>query len=205
MPCGATPWPEGRPDGDAALPLLLILVGRVVMAMPILYLARHATPDWERKDIPYDVPPGPPLIPQGEEEAAQLAAWLASRNLARVITSPLLRAQQTAAIVAERLGLPLTVVPELAEKRRDETSEEVTMRMARFYRHWLHNGAETVLAVSHGFPIEMLLRTLGMPAGELAQWRGRFDHNNPVPCAGVWQIEPVGAMPLCALAFIPQR
>lgn len=175
------------------------------MAMPILYLARHATPDWERKDIPYDVPPGPPLVPQGEEEAVQLAAWLADRHLDRIITSPLLRASQTASIVAARLGLPLTVAPELAEKRRDETREEVAARMTRFYREWLHNGAATVLAVSHGFPIETLLQTLGVPASELALWRGRFDHNNPVPCAGVWQIEPVASVPLCALAFMPRR
>jgi len=200
MPCGVTPWPEGRP---AAAAILFIPV--VPMAMPILYLARHATPDWERKDIPYDVPPGPPLVPQGEEEAAQLAAWLAARHLERVITSPLLRAYQTASIVAARLGLPLTVAPELAEKRRDETREEVAARMAHFYRDWLHNGAETVLAVSHGFPIEMLLRTLGVPESELALWRGRFDHNNPVPCAGVWQIEPVASAPLCSLAFMPRR
>ncbi|MCS7039410.1 MAG: phosphoglycerate mutase family protein [Anaerolineae bacterium] len=172
--------------------------------MPILYLARHATPDWDRKDIRYDVPPGPPLVPQGEQEAAQLAAWLADRGLARIVTSPLLRAQQTAAIVAGRLGLPVTVAPELAEKRREETREEVVARMERFYREWLSNGAETILAVSHGYPIEMLLRTLGVPESELAALRGRFDHNNPVPCAGVWQIEPVAAMPLCALAFMPK-
>lgn len=175
-----------------------------LLDMPILYLARHATPDWDRKDIPYDVPPGPPLVPQGEEEATRLAAWLADRGLRRIVTSPLLRARQTAAVVADRLGLPLTVASELAEKRRDETREAVVARMERFYRDWLSNGAETILAVSHGYPIEMLLRMLGVPESELALLRGRFDHNNPVPCAGVWQIETVNDIPLCALAFVPE-
>ena len=38
-------------------------------AQQVLYLARHATPDWNMRDIRYDIPPGPPLVPQGEEEA----------------------------------------------------------------------------------------------------------------------------------------
>jgi drug/metabolite transporter (DMT)-like permease len=29
--------------------------------MPLIYLIRHATPDWSRTDIPYFTPPGPPL------------------------------------------------------------------------------------------------------------------------------------------------
>ena len=49
-----------------------------------IYLIRHATPDWTRKDIPYHLPPGPPLIEQGLAEAQALAAFLLSELGAEV-------------------------------------------------------------------------------------------------------------------------
>jgi broad specificity phosphatase PhoE len=34
-----------------------------------IFLIRHANPDWHRKDIPYDIVPGPLLAPKGERGA----------------------------------------------------------------------------------------------------------------------------------------
>ncbi len=168
---------------------------------PTLYLARHATPDWDRKDIRYDIPPGPPLVRQGEQEAESLAVWLAGRGIRQLYASPMLRAQQTATIVSEVLGLAIITTPDIVESRKGETYEAILTRMSRFYAQLQADGSDgAVAAVSHGFPIEVLLRHLGLGEERMAPLRQRFDHRNVVPCAGVWEIAPVG----CNLAFTPE-
>jgi uncharacterized phosphatase len=47
-----------------------------------------------------------PLNAAGYRQAERCAAYLQQSAWSRVVTSPLLRAQQTAAVIAERLGLP---------------------------------------------------------------------------------------------------
>jgi len=57
-----------------------------------------------------------PLARRGREQAKEIAEWLRGRGIRRVFTSPLKRANETAEIVAERLGLsPPTVAAELTE------------------------------------------------------------------------------------------
>ena len=65
-----------------------------------IYLARHATPDWNRRDIRYDIAPGPDLVPQGEAEAAQLGEFLRTTGVTRIYASPLVRTRRTAEIAA---------------------------------------------------------------------------------------------------------
>ncbi len=87
--------------------------------MQTIYLARHASPDWNRKDIPYHIPPGPPLTPQGRLEAAALGAFLRPAGVSTIASSPLERCQHTAQIVGAALGLPVEV---------DDTSDRVAAR-----------------------------------------------------------------------------
>ena len=63
----------------------------VLRCEAMLYLARHATPDWNMRDIRYDIPPGPPLVPQGEAEAAQLGEFLRQAGVVQIYVSPLVR------------------------------------------------------------------------------------------------------------------
>lgn len=171
---------------------------------PVLYLTRHATPDRSRTDIPYDTPPGPPLVPQGEAEAGQLAAWLSGRGIGRVYASPMLRAWQTAEIVSGALGVPLVAAPELIETRKGEALEAIQARVQRFYATIMADGDEPVAAVSHGSPIEVLLQSLGVSAAELAPLRQRFDYRNVIACAGAWEIDLASPQaPRCTLAFVP--
>lgn len=69
-----------------------------------LILVRHAEPvriaPGERGDGPVD----PELTELGHDQARRLGAWLAPDGIDHVITSPLLRARETAAPLAERLG-----------------------------------------------------------------------------------------------------
>ena len=52
--------------------------------LPTVYLVRHATPDWSLKDIPYHLPPGPPLTSVGDKEAAEF--W--QRFYRTLVTTP---------------------------------------------------------------------------------------------------------------------
>jgi broad specificity phosphatase PhoE len=70
-----------------------------------------------------------PLTARGRRQAAHVAAWLAGRGVDHVYSSPLLRARQTAAQIGRRLGVGVTVLPDLDEVRvgdldgrRDEAS-----------------------------------------------------------------------------------
>jgi broad specificity phosphatase PhoE len=80
-----------------------------------LYLARHAqtlSNVGHALDTAY---PGAALTDLGQEQAARLAARLAGDPLAVVAASPLLRAQQTAAALAEGRGLTVVTLDGLRE------------------------------------------------------------------------------------------
>lgn len=62
------------------------------------------------------------LTPQGEEQARTLASGLSRDGLSLylVVSSPLIRAVQTAEIIAGRLGIPLEIMPGLAARNLGE-------------------------------------------------------------------------------------
>ena len=70
-----------------------------------VYLARHGQTPLNEAGVLRGLA-DPPLNEAGQRQARRLAAVLSSRDLTAVITSPLRRAEQTAAAVAERAGLP---------------------------------------------------------------------------------------------------
>lgn len=175
---------------------------------PSLYLVRHATPDWSRTDIPYHLPPGPPLTPQGEREAAQLGEFLRDMGVTRLLHSPLERCARTAALVAEVSGATLQLDLRLAEILPQEKPADV---LARIWPVWLEAGqaclaGETLALVTHGGPVSLLLAELGLTAKDLSHYQAKFDRRNPLPPAGAWRaLRPAaeGAWSL-DLAFTPQ-
>jgi broad specificity phosphatase PhoE len=60
----------------------------------------------------------PALSPAGRQQAARLAARASADGVAAIWCSPLLRARQTAAIVAEAIGVAPTVLEDLIESDR---------------------------------------------------------------------------------------
>ena len=62
-----------------------------------------------------DGPADPHLTPQGREQAQRLAVWLADETVDHLVTSPLVRARETGARVAEAVGLAPEVVEGVAE------------------------------------------------------------------------------------------
>src|SRR5262245_53920522 len=95
-----------------------------------IFLVRHASPDWDRKDIPYDIHPGPPLSTKGEREAEALADFLKGHGVEKVYYSPFERSAATAQIIAARNNIRATKEMRLAEWREvDERKESVSKRM----------------------------------------------------------------------------
>jgi len=77
-------------------------------------LARHGQTEWNvlgRRQGQLDSP----LTAAGLAQAHRHARSLADHDLDAIFTSPLGRAATTAAVIAEAVGLPVTVVDELAE------------------------------------------------------------------------------------------
>ena len=65
-----------------------------------IVLVRHGRPDEGHAERPED----PPLAEEGRRQARAAAALLAGEGITRIVTSPLLRARQTAEPLAARLG-----------------------------------------------------------------------------------------------------
>ncbi len=143
--------------------------------MTTLYLMRHGEVH-NPTDILYGRLPGFKLSDAGKQQAGAAGKWLADKSITAVYSSPMERAQQTAAIVAsyqeqlqthldERLIEVLTPhqgrpTLELAAKGWDlysgnqapyEVPAMVLERVLDFFAHVMqaHNG-ESVVAVAHG-------------------------------------------------------
>jgi broad specificity phosphatase PhoE len=81
--------------------------------VPFWYL-RHGETDWNRQGLSQgniDIP----LNELGLAQAREAAQRLRNRGITSIVASPLSRARVTAEIVAEALGLPVTIEPDLRE------------------------------------------------------------------------------------------
>lgn len=80
-----------------------------------LWIVRHGQTDWNIEGRIQGHTPTP-LNAVGREQAARLAGYFAGKPFRAVYTSDLPRAQQTADILARRLGLAVTARQELRER-----------------------------------------------------------------------------------------
>lgn len=157
-----------------------------------ILLLRHATPEWDRSDIPYDIPPGPPLSLKGEKEARALAAFLKTQAVVRLYSSPFERSTGTARIISALNGIPYLVDKRLSEWREvAETETRVRRRMASIFARAARESAKIgpIGLVTHAGPVALLLQELGIAPDELAVYRKSFDGPNPLPPAGAWKAQ----------------
>src|SRR3989338_1879544 len=78
------------------------------------YFMRHGQTDWNRDNRcmgQIDIP----INEDGKAQARQAALVLKNRSIAIIVSSPLQRAVQTAAIIAQQLNKPLVIVEDLKE------------------------------------------------------------------------------------------
>lgn len=149
--------------------------------MTTLLVVRHAEVHNPR-NILYGRLPGFGLSEKGRKQAVETARFVSTRPVAAIYTSPLLRARQTADIIAKTLGsVERHVTKRLLETRTgyqghsndvikpgfsfyeppaqeaDESMQAVWDRMSAFLRAVRRrHGAQTVVAVSHADPIAIL-------------------------------------------------
>jgi broad specificity phosphatase PhoE len=156
-----------------------------------IYLIRHATPDWSRKDIPYNLPPGPPLIEKGKAEARLLGHFLKQSGLRRIYYSPFERTRSTAEIVAATSRIPIEERQALSEWREDEPEASMSARLLPFWEWCLQNNAAIgpVGLVMHAGPVGFLLQRMGIDPEILEKHRHLYDYTNPMPPAGVWRLQ----------------
>jgi broad specificity phosphatase PhoE len=132
-----------------------------------LLLVRHGETDWNREGR-WQGQADPPLNERGRVQARELAEALAGERLEAIYASDLKRAYETAEIVGERLGLPVTSDPALRETdvgswsgllREElegrvydgETKEAHAERVLACVRRIVHDHpAGRVLVVTHG-------------------------------------------------------
>ena len=107
-------------------------------------LMRHGEPDWGQVQDPRwrgAANDWAPLTPHGQVQAEQAADRLAGQHPTLVLSSPMTRALQTAAIVASRLDVPLAVELDLREWLPDETYQWTSAEdVATAYADMLHRG-----------------------------------------------------------------
>lgn len=173
----------------------------------MVYLIRHTTPDWSRKDLVYHLPPGPPLTDQGLAEAHALGKYLMRFGVARLYTSPLERSLQTAKIAAGIIGAQVQVDERLIEWQPDETAISVCNRLCLVFELAFRDSQNGLTAglISHGGPIGALLGCLGIEDETLKQFL-IYDSGNPLPPAGVCQVARSGEAKTWQLkiVFVPK-
>jgi 2,3-bisphosphoglycerate-dependent phosphoglycerate mutase len=151
-----------------------------------LYLIRHGQP-MLAPSIPYNTLPGPELSERGREEAAQAAAFLAGKSLERLLGSPFARAAQTAELLAERLGLPITFTPIVQEHGPGESFEQVRERMRELLAAAGDSSHARIGIVAHGSPIRAALLELSKDKIDLS--KHVYAGGNPAPTCGIWHVQ----------------
>jgi len=110
-----------------------------------LYLIRHGEVEWNRENS-YIGATDLPLNDEGKKQAALLADRLAQHKVSAVYSSDLIRARETAEIIAERFGLQVIMVPQIREVNYGEwegvSETKLPTSHPEIYHDWRVNPAE---------------------------------------------------------------
>lgn len=132
----------------------------------MIFWVRHGQSTWNLVDRMQGHELSPPLTDLGRAQSTRTADSLVDRGVVRLLSSPAVRALETADIIGQRLGLDVVTEPLLLEKGLDETVEDVVRRVLRILgaQHPLHT-----VAVSHGDTIALAVATLTGTPPELPE------------------------------------
>ncbi|MET9338561.1 histidine phosphatase family protein [Nonomuraea sp. NPDC003804] len=135
----------------------------------VVHLLRHGEVH-NPEGILYGRLPGYRLSETGRLMAETVAKAVADRDIVRIYSSPLQRARETAAPLAEKLGIEVTVDDRLIEAGNVLEGRKIArlMRSPGNYRHFWHPGRP-----SWGEPyVEVVARMRGMVESARAEARG---------------------------------
>jgi broad specificity phosphatase PhoE len=123
-----------------------------------LFLIRHGETEWNVEGR-YQGQADPPLNERGIRQAYELGEKLAQVNLDLLYTSPLLRSEQTAEIISQKLAIPIYKDERLMEVTPPggENLEQVGQRVFAAIDELLQNHTgERIGIVSHRIPIALI-------------------------------------------------
>ena len=127
----------------------------------IILLVRHATNDWVKTGKLAGRTPGVHLNERGIEQASALGARLASRPLRAIYASPLERAQETAAAIAQHHDLPVLESPDIGEVDFGDWAGRELKELAKEPEWLLVQGRPSAVRFPNGeSPWEMLTRAV---------------------------------------------
>lgn len=125
--------------------------------MTRLLWMRHGESTWNVAGREQGRTAHPPLTELGRRQVLAAAEDLVAADVAAVVCSPLVRARQSADLVAARLGLEVVEDPRLVERGHDESLDDVLGRLADF----LASGpADDTLVVTHGDVVAYVVAAL---------------------------------------------
>jgi 2,3-bisphosphoglycerate-dependent phosphoglycerate mutase len=155
-----------------------------------IYLIRHGLPE-QNKAIAYNTLPGPDLSERGRAEARQAAAFLADKGVEHLFASPFARTTQTAEVLVDALGLPVTFTALLQEHGPGEGFDTVRERVRDLLAAAEDAPHARVAFVSHGSPIRAALLELSKEKIDLS--KHNYPGGNPAPTCGIWHIQHLDA------------
>lgn len=177
------------------------------------YFLRHGETEWNRQHI-YMGSQDIPLNETGRAQAFLAAKLLENQGIKHIVTSPLLRAKETAEIINKKINVDITIINELAECSWGE-HEGKPVNDGTIAKQWLqgvsHLGAETAqdfvkrvinglnlvlefpdltLIVAHGGVYAAIQRVMSWPLVNLKNCLPIF-HKPPTDPNHHWRIYPL--------------
>lgn len=126
----------------------------------MILLARHGQTDFNAPPVRIQGTLDPPLNETGRAQARELADLVAGEGVAALYTSDMVRARQTAEIVAERLGLEPVVEPRVRECAwgawEGRLVEDIAREEPDEWQAWLDAGESFRFPSAPGKPGESL-------------------------------------------------
>ena len=151
--------------------------------MTRFFLVRHGETEWNRERRIQGVS-DIPLNDTGRAQAAALGDILVGHNFDLIVSSPLSRADETARIIAQRLGMPAPItVPDLIERNYGEAEGSSGADLDLRYRSDRGRDRDCGQAQLHGHAERGCVRHMGRrvvaaqpdgirAADRCARWRG---------------------------------
>lgn len=126
----------------------------------MILLARHGQTDYNAPPVRIQGSLDPPLNELGRAQARELAELVAGEGLQAVYTSDMLRARQTAEVVAERVGLDPVVEPRVRECAwgawEGRLVDDIAREEPERWQAWLRAGESFRFPSAPGKPGESL-------------------------------------------------
>lgn len=129
-----------------------------------LYFARHGETIWNHRDVVCgrtDIP----LTQRGLEQAAELAEQVAGTQVDLILASPLIRAQQTAQAVADRIGVEIITESLLIEQdfgafeEAPRSDPEYLSCRNNFFRRFPGGGESIAMVTARAYQVIEKVRT----------------------------------------------